>query len=158
VHKTIKKVTDDIERFHFNTAIAAVMELVNYIYQVKADITDSPQATSVVREGMDALVVLLSPFVPHIAEELWEALGHRESIIHTSWPAYDPVAIAEDAIVIVIQVNGKLRERLLIPAAAREEEVKNLALTSPKVRRHIEGKEVKKTIFVPQKLVNIVCA
>ena len=98
-----------------------------------------------------------APFVPHIAEELWEAAGHEESVMRATWPAYDPAAIAEETIVIVVQVNGKLRERLVIPAAAPEAEVEQLALTSPKVQRHIEGKEVQKTIFVPKKLVNIVC-
>ena len=157
LHRTIKKVTEDIERFHFNTAIAAVMELVNYLYQVKAALPATPQAKATVQEVIDALIVLLAPFCPHIAEELWEAAGHGESVIRAAWPAYDPAAIAEETIVIVVQVDGKLRERLLIPAAASEEEVKQLALTSPKVQRHIEGKEVQKTIFVPKKLVNIVC-
>jgi leucyl-tRNA synthetase len=158
VHKTIKKVTEDIERFHFNTAIAAVMEVVNYIYQVKDGIEATPQARSVWQETVEALIILLSPFCPHIAEELWETLGKKESICRFSWPGYDPEAIAEEEVVVVVQVNGKLRDRLLIPVSTREEEVKEMALTSPKVRRHIEGKEVTKTIFVPKKLVNIVCA
>jgi leucyl-tRNA synthetase len=157
-HKTIKKVTEDIERFHFNTAIAAVMELVNYLYQAKDDIAATPHARSVWQETVEALIVLLSPFCPHIAEELWKALGAQESIVTAPWPEYDPEAIAEEEIVVVVQVNGKLRDRLLIPISAHEEEVKEMALTSPKVKRHIEGKEVTKTIFVPGKLVNIVCA
>jgi leucyl-tRNA synthetase len=156
-HKTIKKVTEDIERFHFNTAIAAVMELVNYLYQSKDDIATTPQARSVWQETVEALIVLLSPFCPHIAEELWEALGAKDSISTAPWPEYDPEAIAEEEIVVVVQVNGKLRDRLLIPVSAQEEEVKEMALTSPKVKRYTEGKEVTKTIFVPRKLVNIVC-
>jgi leucyl-tRNA synthetase len=157
-HKAIKKVTDDIERFHFNTAIAAIMELVNHIYQTKEGIKATPQATSVWREIVEALIVLLSPFCPHIAEELWEAVGHKESVIKAPWPQHDPEAIVEEEVIVVVQVNGKLRDRLLIPVSAEEEKVKEMALASPKVRRHIEGKEVRKTIFVPKKLVNIVCA
>ena len=157
-HKTIKKVTEDIERFHFNTAIAAVMELVNHLYQTKDNIEATPQAGVVWREAIESLILLLSPFVPHVAEELWETVGKEESVVKAPWPEYDPEAIAEEEIVIVVQVNGKLRDRLLIPVSSEEEEVKAMALTSPKVRRFIDGKEVKKTIFVPQKLVNIVCA
>jgi leucyl-tRNA synthetase len=157
-HKTIKKVTEDIERFHFNTAIAAIMELVNHIYQTKDGVEATSQAKSVWREIVEALIVLLSPFCPHIAEELWEALGHKESVIKVPWPQYDHAAIVEEEIIVVVQVNGKLRDRLLIPVSAKEERVKEMALASPKVRRHIEGKEVTKTIFVPKKLVNIVCA
>jgi len=156
-HKTIKKVTADIERFHFNTAIAAIMELVNHIYQTKDGIEATPQAKSVWREIVEALIVLLSPFCPHIAEELWEAVGHGESVIKAAWPQYDREAIVEEEVIVVVQVNGKLRDRLRIPVSAEEERVKEMALASPKVRRHIEGKEVRKTIFVPKKLVNIVC-
>jgi leucyl-tRNA synthetase len=156
-HKTIKKVTEDIERFHFNTAIAAVMEMVNYIYQIKDDIEATPPTGAVWRETIESLILLLAPFVPHMAEELWEGLGKKESVIKAPWPEYDQQAIAEEEIVIVVQVNGKLRDRLLVPVSSEEEEIKKMALTSPKVRRHINGKEVKKTIFVPEKLVNIVC-
>jgi leucyl-tRNA synthetase len=156
-HKTIKKVTADIERFHFNTAIAAIMELVNHLYQTKDGIEATPQAASVWREIVEALIVLLSPFCPHICEELWAAVGHAESAIKAPWPQYDPEAIVEEEVIVVVQVNGKLRDRLLIPVSAKEETVKEMALASPKVKRHIQGKEVRKTIFVPQKLVNIVC-
>ncbi len=158
LHKTIKKVTEDIERFHFNTAIAAVMELVNHIYQTKDVVEDTPLARSVWRQTVESLVLLLSPFVPHIAEELWEAMGKEGSIIKVPWPEYDQEAIVEEEIVIVVQVNGRLRDRLLVPASAEKSEIQTMALASPKVKKHIGGKEVKKTIFVPQKLVNIVCA
>jgi leucyl-tRNA synthetase len=157
-HKTIKKVTEDIERFHFNTAIAAIMELVNHIYQTKDGIEATSQAESVWRETVEALIVLLSPFCPHIAEELWKALGHDESAIKAPWPQYDQEAIVEEEVIVVVQVNGKLRDRLRIPVSAEEEKVKEMALASPRVKRHLEGKEVRKTIFVPKKLVNIVCA
>lgn len=158
VHRGIKKVTEDIERFHFNTAIAAIMELVNHLYQAKDGFVPTPLAATVWQEALDTVVILLSPFSPHIAEELWEALGHTGGLTRTPWPKYDPAVIAEEQVLIVVQVNGKLRDRLLVPAAAAESEVKEMVLASPKVRRYIEGKEVLKTIFVPKKLVNIVCA
>jgi leucyl-tRNA synthetase len=156
-HKTIKKVTEDIERFHFNTAISAIMELVNdiYISEVK-DHTDEISAR-VTREAIETVVLLLSPFVPHFAEELWEALGNKESIIKNTWPDYDREAILEEEILIVIQVNGKLRDRITIPASYGEEEVKAWAMKSEKIRKLTEGKEIKGMILVPRKLVNIVC-
>jgi leucyl-tRNA synthetase len=157
IHKTIKKVTDDIERFHFNTAISAIMELVNEIYI--SDVKDSTDeiSRSVMREAVETVVVLLSLFVPHFAEELWEALGHQESILRTPWPEYDREAIVEEEILIVIQVNGKLRDRMTIPAAYGEEQVKSWALKSDRIQKLTEGKQIKRVILVPGKLVNIVC-
>jgi leucyl-tRNA synthetase len=156
-HKTIKKVTEDIERFHFNTAISAIMELVNEIYvsEVKDRADDS--SSRVTREAVETVVILLSPFVPHFAEELWEALGNRESILKTRWLDYDPEAVMEDEILIVIQVNGRLRDRMTIPASYGEAEVKAWALKSERIRKLVEGKEIKRVILVPKKLVNIVC-
>jgi leucyl-tRNA synthetase len=156
-HKTIKKVTEDIERFHFNTAISAIMELVNEIYVSEIKDRTDEMSRRVVREAIETVVVLLSPFVPHFAEELWEALGNRASIIKTRWPDYDPEAVLEDEILIVIQVNGRLRDRMTIPASYGEEEVKAWALKSERIRKLVEGKEIKRVILVPKKLVNIVC-
>jgi leucyl-tRNA synthetase len=156
-HKTIKKVTEDIERFHFNTAISAIMELVNEIYV--SEIKDNAEEPSrrVMREAIETVVLLLSPFVPHFAEELWEALGNKDSTIKTPWPHYDPEAIVEEEILIVIQVNGKLRDRMTIPASYGEEEVKAWALKSERIQKLIEGREIRRVILVPNKLVNIVC-
>ncbi len=156
-HKTIKKVTEDIDRFHFNTAISAIMELVNEIYV--SEINDSLNEVSkrVMREALETVVVLLSPFVPHFAEELWEALGQGESVMRRPWPDYDREAVQEDEILIVIQVNGKVRDRITIPASYGEEEVKGWALKSEKIQKLIGGKEIKRVILVPRKLVNIVC-
>jgi leucyl-tRNA synthetase len=156
-HKTIKKVTGDIERFHLNTAISAIMELVNEIYasEIK-DLTDEI-SRRVIREAIETVVILLSPFVPHFTEELWEALGNKGSIIQIRWPDYDPEAIWEDEILIVIQVNGKLRDRMTLPVSYGEEEVKAWALRSERIRRLVEDKEIKRVILVPKKLVNIVC-
>jgi leucyl-tRNA synthetase len=156
-HKTIKKVTEDIERFHFNTAISAVMELVNEVYVSEIKDNGDDVSRRVMREAVETVVVLLSPFVPHFAEELWEALGNRESIIRTRWPDYDPEAVLEEEILIVIQVNGRLRDRMTIPASYGEEEVKAWALKSERIRKLVEGKEIKRVILVPRKLVNIVC-
>ncbi len=156
-HKTIKKVTEDIERFHFNTAISAIMELVNEIYisEVKDNADDISK--SLVHEAIGTVVVLLSPFVPHFAEELWDALGNRTSVVKTKWPHYDPEAVLEDEILIVIQINGKLRDRMTIPASYGEDEVKAWALRSERIRKLVEGKDIKRVILVPKKLVNIVC-
>ena len=157
IHKTIKKVTEDIERFHFNTAISAIMELVNEIYI--SDVKDNTDeiSRSVMREATETVVLLLSPFVPHFSEELWKVLGHQESIIRTPWPDYDREAIVEEEVLIVIQVNGKLRDRMTLPASYGEEEVKAWALKSERIQRLLEGKQIRRVILVPRKLVNIVC-
>ncbi len=156
-HKTIKKVTEDIERFHFNTAISAIMELVNEIYVSEVKENDDDISKRVVGEAIGTIVILLAPFVPHFAEELWEALGNRTSIVQAKWPDYDPEAVLEDEILIVIQINGKLRDRMTIPASYGEDEVKAWALRSERIRKLVEGKQITKVILVPKKLVNIVC-
>ncbi len=155
-HKTIKKVTEDIERFHFNTAISAVMELVNEIYV--SEVKDETDETSrkVMGEAIQTVVLLLSPFVPHFAEELWSALGKKEFVLKTPWPDYDPAAVVEEEVLIVVQINGKLRDRVTVPASYGEEEVKATVLKSEKIQKLLEGKKVKKAILVPKKLVNLV--
>jgi leucyl-tRNA synthetase len=158
VHKTIKKVGEDIERFHFNTAISAIMELVNVLYQFEPEKRGDPTERSVFKEALEAVILLLSPFVPHIAEELWEAMGKGGSIMKTPWPDYDREAIVEEEVLIVIQVNGKVRDRVTVPSSMGEEEIKGVALEREKVRRHIQDKAVKRVILVPGKLINIVCA
>jgi len=155
VHKTIKKVTEDVaDRFHFNTAIAAIMELVNTItsFESKKD----PACAPVLKEAIETVVLLLVPFVPHITEELWEGLGHSGGIAAASWPSYDPDAVVEDQLTIVVQVNGKLRGKVLVDAGVAEEEVRAVALADEKVAAHIDGKTVRKIIYVPGKLLNIV--
>jgi leucyl-tRNA synthetase len=156
-HKTMKKVTEDIERFHFNTAISAIMELVNEIYISEVKDRTDEASIRVLREAIESAVVLLSPFVPHFAEELWESFGNKESVIEKAWPDYDPEAVLEDEILIVVQVNGKLRDRIMIPASYGEEEVKAWALKSERIQKLTEGKEIRRVILVPRKLVNIVC-
>ena len=155
-HRTIKKVTDDIEdRFHFNTAIASVMELVNTLYQFNPNGNDAHEAFAF-REAVDAIVLLLSPFAPHAAAELWESLGNKSAIDSVPWPVYDEALTLADEVLVVVQVNGKVRDRLTVPAGAGEEYVREAALCLEKVRQHTGGAAPKKVVYVPSKLINIV--
>ena len=154
-HRTIKKVTEDIDgRFHFNTAIAAVMELVNAIYGFDAK-QDYPGA---VKEALESVVQLLAPFVPHITEELWMSLGHESDLESTGWPQYDTAAMVEDEKLIVIQVNGKVRSKITVSASASKDEVEQAALADEAVQRFIGEGTVRKVIVVPGKLVNVVAS
>ncbi|MFO7554589.1 MAG: leucine--tRNA ligase [Desulfobacterales bacterium] len=155
-HASIKKVTTDIEdRFHFNTAISAVMELVNTMYGIDPD-EKNVQNVEVMRLAVESVALLLSPIVPHFAEELWEALGFDTSILLASWPTYRKDALVKDELLIVVQVNGKLRSRFHIDADADDNTVKEMALSDERVQKFIDGKPVKKIIVVKKKLVNIV--
>jgi leucyl-tRNA synthetase len=145
LHKTIKKVTEDIESFKFNTAISAMMILANEM---------AVQTFNVLQ--FEIFLKLLSPFAPHIAEELWEKLGHKKSIVIESWPKYDPALIVEEEIDLVVQINGKVRDTLRVKADINEEEAKKAALKSEKIKKWVEGKEIRKVIFVKGKLINIV--
>jgi leucyl-tRNA synthetase len=154
VHKAIKKVTEDIEdRFHFNTAIAAVMELLNVLLSAEAS---TPQAGPVMKEALESLVLLLAPFVPHITEELWQRLGHDRPLSDTPWPEYDKDAAVDDEVLMVVQVNGKLRSKITVAAGTDEESLKAIALADDKVQPFLQGVQVRKVICVQGKLVNIV--
>jgi leucyl-tRNA synthetase len=156
-HQTIKKVTEDIrDRFHFNTAIAAVMELVNQMYQVLEAKSDSPDFWPVMKEAIEATVLLISPMTPHITEELWQALGHSESIMKASWPEWSEDALQAEEMLIIVQVNGKLRSRITVPSDADNAQIEATALGDARVQDFIAGKPVKKVVVVPNKLVNIV--
>ncbi len=158
-HQTIRKVTVDIEdRFHFNTAISAVMELVNAIYLVERPAKEDAEALSVIREALEAAVVLLAPIVPHIAEELWQILGHKTAVCDASWPEFNEAIASEEEITIVIQINGKLRSRMTVPVGENAEKIKADALADVKIKALLEDVSVKKVIYVPNKLVNIVVA
>ncbi len=155
-HLTIKKVTEDIEReFHFNTAIAALMEMVNEVYDYTAKSVETVKLP-VLRSALEALTLLISPFAPHFAEELWEALGHTDSVARASWPAYDPAAIVVTEVTVVIQLNGKVRSKLTLPAGTSDKEIESAALADAKVQEHLAGKTPKKVIIVQGKLVNVV--
>ena len=154
VHKTIRKVTEDIEeRFHFNTAIAAIMELLNTLQSTELS---TPQFGPVMKEALESMVLLLAPFVPHISEELWQLLGHAERISSASWPEYDRKAVVDEEVLVVVQVNGKLRSKIMVPAGTDEEVLKTRALEDDKVQPFLEGVQLRKVICVPGKLVNIV--
>jgi len=155
-HLTIKKVTEDIEReFHFNTAISALMEMVNEMYDYSANGVAADKLP-VVRGASDALILLIAPFAPHFAEELWESLGNTGSIANAAWPRHDPSAIVATEVTIVIQVNGKVRGKLTLPAGTSDMDIEAAALADPKVREHTGGKPPRKVIVVPGRLVNIV--
>ncbi|MDR7402442.1 MAG: leucine--tRNA ligase [Armatimonadota bacterium] len=151
-HRTIKKVTEDLEGFHFNTALAALMEFTNYLYRVRS----RHAGTSAWREAIRALVLMLAPMTPHIAEELWERLGEPYSVHTQSWPAYDPELARAATITLVLQVDGKVRDRVEVPADLTEAQARELALSNEKVRRFLDGREVADVIVVPGRLVNVV--
>jgi leucyl-tRNA synthetase len=155
-HQTIKKVTTDIEdRFHFNTAISAIMELFNTMSGIEIHREDAEQ-TAVMRFAMESLTILLSPVVPHFAEELWEALGHKSSVLLASWPSYLDEALEKDELLIVVQVNGKLRSRFKVEVDADDSTIKEMALADERIKKFINAKPIKKVIVVGKKLVNIV--
>jgi leucyl-tRNA synthetase len=158
-HRTIKKVTDDIDReFQFNTAVAALMEFVNGLYKFSAESKGTAGAgeTGALREAIEALLILLSPFAPHIAEELWAATGHATGLSHQPWPSYDAALIQEEVLTIPVQVNGKLRSKLEVPAEWSKEQVVAAAQQDGRVREWIQGKTVKTVVYVDKRLVNIV--
>ena len=158
-HQTIRKVTIDIEdRFHFNTAISAVMELVNTVYQIKRPASDDKMALSAVREALEAAVVLLVPIVPHITEEIWQLLGHKNLVSDMAWPQFDPAIASEEEMTIVVQINGKLRSRMTVAIDEDPEKIKTNALADEKIKAMTKEKKVLKVIYVPKKLVNIVIA
>ncbi len=156
-HQTIRKVTIDIEdRFHFNTAISAVMELVNTIYQIKRPASDDKIALAAVREALETAVILLVPIVPHITEELWQMLGHKTLAADVPWPQFDPAIASEEEMTIVVQISGKLRSRMTVAVDEDAEKIKQIALTDEKIVALLSGAKVLKVIYVPKKLVNIV--
>ncbi len=161
LHQTIQRVSADIEaRFHFNTAIAALMELVNDLYKAweeqGAGSLADPVAASVWREAVETLILLLSPMVPHLAEEIWHHLGHATSIYLAPWPQADTAALSADTKLVVIQVNGKLRSKITVAAEASDAEIQEQALADARIQELLRGQTVKKVVVARQKLVNIV--
>ncbi|MGH8370685.1 MAG: class I tRNA ligase family protein, partial [Gammaproteobacteria bacterium] len=154
VHATIAKVGDDIgRRYTFNTAVAAIMELLNAL--IRSD-DQSPQGRAVKQEAFEAIALLLTPMAPHTCEALWRGLGREDSVVTAAWPEPDPSALVRDSIEIVVQVNGKLRGRVAVSAQADRKSIEQAALAEPNVQRYVEGKTVRKVIVVPGKLVNVV--
>jgi leucyl-tRNA synthetase len=157
VHRTIKKVTDDIEeRFHFNTAIAAIMELFNAVSAAAQDTRLSPERAAVIRGALETMVILLAPFVPHVASELWQQLGHSDRLELVSWPEFSAEALASDELLIVVQVNGKVRGKITVGADADREQVESLALADERVTAFLGNKKIRRLVYVPRRLVNIV--
>jgi leucyl-tRNA synthetase len=158
-HQTIRKVTADIEeRFHFNTAISSVMELVNALYQLPRPPKEDEAGLAVVRETVESVIILLAPIVPHVTEELWMLLGGKGPLVDVAWPDFDHSVASEEKITIVIQINGKVRSRITVAADEEEEAIKTLALGDERIVGLTEGKNVVKVVYVPKKLVNIVVA
>jgi leucyl-tRNA synthetase len=157
IHRTIKKVTDDIEgRFHFNTAIATIMELFNALSATAQDEKKSKEAAPLVKQGLETLVILLAPFVPHLASELWEQLGHHDGLEKVSWPNYSPEALEAEELLIVVQVNGKVRGKITVAADLTRERIESEAVADPKVAALLSGKKVQRVVYVPGRLLNIV--
>jgi leucyl-tRNA synthetase len=169
-HETIKRITADMDKVHLNTPVSSMMELVNELYAFcstsrsvpigeeaeQAGAIERPSTIAVLKEAVEALVRMLSPYAPHMAEELWEALGHKDGIVAAGWPAYDEAVAKAEQVVVPVQVNGKVRGRLTVAAGTSEEQLRELALADPQVRTHLDGKQVKKVVVPGGKLVSIV--
>jgi leucyl-tRNA synthetase len=146
LHQTIQKVGDDLESLKFNTAIAQMMVFVNEVTKLDA----RP------REILEPFVLVLSPFAPHLGEELWHRLGHGDTLAYEPWPAYDPALVIEDTVTLAVQVNGKLRATLDLPRGADREAASAAALADPRIQRYVNGAQIRKVIHVPDKLLNLV--
>jgi leucyl-tRNA synthetase len=156
VHQTILRVTEEIEeRFHLNNAVAAFHELTNEMGRLEAEVA-SGAGRPVWREALDTLVLLMSPFTPHAAEEMWQRLGHADSLVGQAWPTADAEAAREDSVELAVQVNGKVRGRIVVPREAAEADIRRLALEEPRVKEHLDGKQVVKAVVVPGRLVSLV--
>jgi leucyl-tRNA synthetase len=152
LNKTIKRVSEDMDNMRFNTAVSSLMIFINESKDLNVGNIEEEKVF------LGKFLILLSPFAPHLAEELWKEFGHKNSILKEKWPQYDPELIREDKVKIMIQVNGKLRSELEAETGISEDEAKKLAISDEKVKNWIIGKDIKKVIFVPNKLINIVCA
>src|SRR5207237_5333708 len=160
IHETIERVTRDLEDdFHFNTAVSAIMELVNALYlfeAVSAGAELPEERKALLREALEALALLLGPFCPHIAEEVWSVLGHEESVFRQTWPRADPAALTKDEVTLVVQVDGRVRSRLVVEVGTAPERVERLALEDDKVQPWVGTRQIARVVVVPGRLVNIV--
>jgi leucyl-tRNA synthetase len=156
-HRVVGKVTDDVEHFGFNTALSAMMELLNAAGEYRRAASPELRDLALEREVAEVLTLLIAPYAPHMAEELWRnVLGHATSVHREPWPTWDPAQAAADEVEVVVQVNGKVRGRVVVPADASEDVLREAALAEPHVREHTEGRTVRKMVVVPGKLVNVV--
>jgi leucyl-tRNA synthetase len=156
VHGTIKKVSEEIEeRYHLNTAISAIRTLANRIQDVPLEGLD-PTGKAVLMKASETAVVLLYPFVPHLCEELWEIMGHAHGLVDHPWPSWNEAFLGQDTVQIAVQVNGKIRGQLSLPAGHPQDSVLERALADPKLQRHIQGKALRKVVYVPDRLLSLV--
>jgi len=157
VHRMVKKMTLDIDRrFNFNTAIAAAMETVNDLYRYLETVPEEARSPAAAREALEKLVLCLAPFAPHVTEELWRELGHDRSVHEETWPSWNEEYVKTDEVEVAVQVNGRLRDRIVVPAGSSEDQLREQALACERVRPFLEGRRVVKVIAVPDRLVNIV--
>jgi leucyl-tRNA synthetase len=152
VHRTVAAVTDDLEKFRFNRGVARIRELTNLLEEA----ADEAGAGAVLREGLEVAVRLIGPMMPHLAEEMWQALGHRHLLADEAWPKADPALVVEDTVTVAVQVNGKLRGTLELPRDAAQSAAETAALELPAVQRLVEGRKPRKVILVPNRIVNVV--
>jgi leucyl-tRNA synthetase len=152
LHQTIRKVTDDVEGLRYNTAISALMEYLNTVRSRAADVGTSALSP----ETVYPLVIMLAPFAPHFSEECWEQLGHTAGVFDARWPECDEALAAEEEIQLVVQVNGRVRGRVAVAASISQDDALKLAVEDESVRKHVDGDRIKKVIFVPGRLINIV--
>jgi leucyl-tRNA synthetase len=153
-HKTIRKVTEDLAAFRFNTMIAALMEMTNHLTKLRE--SSSEIDAGAWREAIESMTLVMAPTVPHLAEEMWERLGKPYSVHTQSWPKFDAGLALDDAAEVPVQVNGKVRDRLMLPLDAPEDVAREAAMASSSVAQHVSGKEVVRVIYVPNRLINIV--
>jgi leucyl-tRNA synthetase len=162
IHETIQRVTRDLEdEFHFNTAVSAIMELVNALYAFEAaslDTVPRGERRALLREAVETITLLLGPFCPHVAEEVWSLLGHEQSVFRQPWPTAEPSALVRDEVTLVVQVDGKVRSRLVVEAGTAQERIERLALDDDRVRPWVQSRRIARVVVVANRLVNIVTA
>jgi leucyl-tRNA synthetase len=151
IHQAIYNVTEDLKRSHFNKAVARIREFTNYLLEENLP-------SNIFKEGIEAALKLLNPIVPHITEELWQHLGHKQQLVDTSWPVANTEYLVNDVVVVAIQINGKMRGTVEVPANSNQEHVESVAKELGSVKQQLDGKSVKKIIYVPNKIINIICA
>nr|WP_276318591.1 class I tRNA ligase family protein [Marinitoga lauensis] len=157
LHQMIGKITNDIEKnFQFNTAISGMMELINELNNYMNNLPEEKWNKELLKEVAQDFVILLSPFAPHLSEELWHMMGHSTFVLNAKWPEVDEKALEVEELEIVVQINGKVRAKIIVDANATEDEIKNKAFEEEKVKKYLENAEVKKVILVKGKLLNIV--
>jgi leucyl-tRNA synthetase len=155
-HKAIAGVTDDIDKFRFNRGVARIYEFANALAEVKDGDLADPAGLAARREALETLTLLIGPAMPHLAEELWQRLGHDKLLAETAWPVADPKLVIDDTATVAVQVNGKLRATIQLPRDCDKAEAERMALAEPAVIKALEGKPVKKVVVVPNRIVNVV--